>query len=787
MQLLTSAVELSGAQRHDQRRGTAHSPWAIVPVPSAHASEAPGGPKVSVTQTRLPPAPSAPAGDRGRRSTRAMLRKAAEAQASAEELVAIADTARAEVVAAFGEAHERQVWAATEKMSIEAIKDVTGGRLRLGELPAHGYFTVADVLRAGSGQLTNVPGIGEGTAGKVVGAAEQIQQAVRDSHQFRIELDRTDAGTTRLLQALAVWGAVRHASDTYEADATRLAEDLAAERPAATPAAAGRVRRLFMSRRNRASADAAARRIRTRLSHAESSGLLRAAQDVRTVKVPSAAEVWRDFERRSAAYYGLLSQLVHPGGDLAAAEGYLPADIVERVNAQLLDTSRLSESLRLRGYQSFGARFALVQRRVILGDEMGLGKTIQAIATMGHLAATGAAHFLVVCPASVLINWTREIAQHSTLPVVALHGSDRARTAARWRRRGGVAVTTFGSLSTLIGTLPKPSLLVVDEAHYIKNPSAKRSRAVNRIAAGSERVLFLTGTPMENRVDEFQALVGHLRPKIATNMGPQHGVLGVEAFRAAAAPVYLRRNQEDVLTELPELVQVDEWEEFGTEDGAAYRAAVREGNFMAMRRAAFAVNQARDSAKLTRLVEIAREAVANGRKVVVFSYFRDVLDVVSTSLGARLRGPITGSTSTTERQRIVDNFTSSQTPSVLVCQIEAGGVGLNIQAASVVILCEPQVKPSIEAQAVARAHRMGQVRTVQVHRLLIADSVDQRMLELLGSKAQLFDAYVRHSAIAQASPGAVDISEVQLARTIVAQEQHRLASARSSVESADQP
>ena len=77
---------------------------------------------------------------------------------------------------------------------------------------------------------------------------------------------------------------------------------------------------------------------------------------------------------------------------------------------------------------------------------------------------------------------------------------------------------------------------------------------------------------------------------------------------------------------------------------------------------------------------------------------------------------------------------------------EAGGVGLNIQAASVVILCEPQVKPSIEAQAIARAHRMGQVRTVQVHRLLIEDSVDQRMLELLGSKAQLFDAYVQDVA-----------------------------------------
>jgi SNF2 family DNA or RNA helicase len=288
-------------------------------------------------------------------------------------------------------------------------------------------------------------------------------------------------------------------------------------------------------------------------------------------------------------------------------------------------------------------------------------------------------------------------------------------------------------------------------------------------------VLFLTGTPMENRIDEFQSLVAHLRPDVAASMGPQHGVVGVEAFRAAAAPVYLRRNQQDVLTELPELVQVDEWEEFGAEDGDAYRAAVREGNFMAMRRAAFAVSQPRASAKLTRLVEIVHEAMQNGRKVVVFSYFRDVLDTVTAALGARARGPITGATSSTERQRTVDEFTSSAKPAVLVCQIEAGGVGLNIQAASVVILCEPQVKPSTEAQAIARAHRMGQLRSVQVHRLLIADSVDQRMLELLGSKAQLFDAYVRHSAIAEAAPGAVDISEVQLARTIVAQEQDRLA------------
>jgi superfamily II DNA or RNA helicase len=747
---------------------------AGLPVPSAHAEE---GLTVSITQT--PPAtPQSAAPPR----TRTLLKRAADAQARAEELAAIVEAARTEVVAAYEAVRERQVWAATEKMSIEAIKDVTEGRARLNDLPAHGYFTVADVLRAGPDRLRTVPGIGEGTARKVVGAAEQLQQAVRDSAQFRIEFDPTDAETTRLLQALAVWEAVRPAGESYEAESKELAEDLAAQRPVAQ-AGAGRVRRLFLSPRRRQAADAAARTIATRLEQAESSGLLAATNDVRTVATPSPSEVWRDFERRSAVYYGLLGQVVPLGGDVAAAEGYLPADIVERVNAQRLDTSRLNESLRLRGYQSFGARFALVQRRVILGDEMGLGKTVQSIATMAHLAANGATHFLVVCPASVLINWTREVAQHSTLPVLALHGGDRATATARWRRRGGVAVTTFGSLGTLTRTPPKPALLVVDEAHYVKNPAAKRSRAVNKIAAGADRVLFLSGTPMENRIDEFQALVGHLRPEIAARMGRQHGALGVKAFRSAAAPVYLRRNQQDVLTELPELVQVDEWEEFGAEDGAAYRAAVREGNFMAMRRAAFATTVPRDaarrngSAKLTRLLELSHEAMANGRKVVVFSYFRDVLGVVVQALGDRARGPITGSTSTAERQRIVDEFTHSAEPAVLVSQIEAGGVGLNIQAASVVILCEPQVKPSIEAQAVARAHRMGQVRSVQVHRLLIADSVDQRMLELLGSKAQLFDSYVRHSAIAEAAPGAVDISEVHLARTIVAQEQRRLESA----------
>ncbi len=114
---------------------------------------------------------------------------------------------------------------------------------------------------------------------------------------------------------------------------------------------------------------------------------------------------------------------------------------------------------------------------------------------------------------------------------------------------------------------------------------------------------------------------------------------------------------------------------------------------------------------------------------------------------------------------------------MLLSQIQAGGTGLNLQAASVVILCEPQVKPTLEHQAVARAHRMGQVRTVQVHRLLAEDSVDQRLVELLARKNRLFDAYARRSDLAETTPDAVDVSDAELARRIVEEEQQRMAGA----------
>jgi SNF2 family DNA or RNA helicase len=281
---------------------------------------------------------------------------------------------------------------------------------------------------------------------------------------------------------------------------------------------------------------------------------------------------------------------------------------------------------------------------------------------------------------------------------------------------------------------------------------------------------------MENRVEEFRTLVHHLQPNVARRVSAVDGLAGAARFRSAVAPVYLRRNQTDVLQELPPRLETEEWVTFAVDDFGAYRDAVAERNFMAMRQAAYLPGTAAGSQKLARLIEIVEEATANERKVIVFSFFRRVLDTIADELGDVAMGPLTGSVAPTKRQRLVDDFTAARTARVLVSQIEAGGVGLNIQAASVVLLTEPQWKPSIEEQAIARCHRMGQARPVDVHRLLAEDSVDQRMLEILATKAALFDEYVRRSELKEISPDAVDVSSVDEAKRVasIAEEERRI-------------
>ncbi|MFB7551233.1 DEAD/DEAH box helicase [Streptomyces sp. NPDC056154] len=659
---------------------------------------------------------------------------------------------------------------------VSRLKDVTEGRLRLGAVEQAGFTNVGQVHEANRYELRQIPGVGAQTADQALAAAGQIAHAVRDTVAVRIEVDTPDDSTTALVTALhrlvEAGPDVRRAVDA----AVRLIGTLEPLLTAAGPAR-GRLRMLFARRPARAEALAAVASVRTVVAEAVARELLLLFGQVSVdlLREPeSDVTAWVDFELRSAEYYSLLAELSGTGPDRAAAEGFLPTGIADRVRGLRLDDAHLRVSLR--GYQSFGARFALAQKRVILGDEMGLGKTVQAIAALAHLSARGETHFLVVCPASVLINWAREVRARSTLRALPVHGPERQGAFTEWRESGGVALTTFDALHTLPAARDcgmTPGMLVVDEAHYVKNPATRRSRAVSGWTQRTERVLFLTGTPMENRVEEFRSLVRHLQPELAPSIHTTHGAAGSHAFRKAVAPAYLRRNQQDVLTELPALVQVDESVEFSEGDLDAYREAVGAGHFMRMRRAAYA--RPATSAKLHRLRELVAEAADNSLKVVVFSYFREVLLTVEHALGEGAFGPLAGSLPAARRQEIIDDFAAVEGHAVLLSQIQAGGVGLNMQAASVVIICEPQIKPTMEHQAVARAHRMGQIRTVRVHRLLAADSVDERMLNILARKERLFDLYARRSAVAETTPDAVDVSDGALARRIVEEEQLRLA------------
>jgi SNF2 family DNA or RNA helicase len=467
------------------------------------------------------------------------------------------------------------------------------------------------------------------------------------------------------------------------------------------------------------------------------------------------------YRRNNASFIASLERLhiqLDPlGGTLIRGlQGGLPAGIAMDVENTRLITGPLTASLRR--YQTFGARYLILQERALLGDDMGLGKTVQVLAAMSHLHALGARHFLVVAPNSVIINWCREVEKHTEMSPVLLHGPERDERLAQWRIEGGVAITTYGTLSKLIDDIETVDYFAADEAHMAKNPEAIRTKAVAQAADRSQYVALMTGTALENRLSELQYLVQIVQPGLMPELNKiidhPSGVIKPEDVVRALAPAYLRRTQADVLTELPERVELEEWVDLTDADKKAYDAA--KIDMMSRRLAVNVGDGTRTSAKYERLSEILEEHADAKRKVVVFSYFRQTIEDVCALAGGAPR--ITGDTSGAQRQQIIDEFSTDPTATVLVSQIEAGGLGINLQAAQVVILMEAQFKPSIEWQAIARVHRMGQSRSVMVHRLLARNTIEERLVQLIAEKTQIFKHFAHDSSVRDASLMAVDTS-----------------------------
>ena len=656
-----------------------------------------------------------------------------------------------------------------DRMDIDSLREVTSATsLYLAPLRAAGISTVGQVQRTPDAVLRRLPGMGTTRIRAIRTATQAVWEAAVAAQPVMLDPAAHTPFTSRLVCALATTLHSREAAvavGRWQDDRQPELADLLAQ----TTPARSRIRWLFSSSQRRLAATTAGRRLLELIG--DGTRLAAAFEQISASSRISIAQAWQLFERDAAQFYAELERLTGAGAPGAAVTGGLAAAIVTRVERQPLDLSLLRGSLR--AYQDFGARFILAQRRVILGDEMGLGKTFQVIAAMTHLAAAeDATHFVVVCPASVTINWQREILQHSLLIPYLAHGEQRDQVLHDWASSSrSVLITTYETLRSLDWPPVQASMVTIDEAHYIKNPATKRTQACARLISASPYVALLSGTPMENRVDEFVELIRLVQPELLSSLDRPRLRLGPRAFRRAVAAVYLRRSQSDVLMELPERIDTDDWVHLGSDEMHAYRAAVEAGNWMAMRQAGF---RGRSPEKLERLLDLCAEAGANGRKVVVFSYFLDVLERVCRELGPLAAGPITGAVPARRRQEVLDEFSSTDHLQVLVAQIQVGGIGLNIQSAAVVVLCEPQLKPSTEAQAIARVHRMGQIHRVEVHRLCAADSIDERIIALLVDKQRAFDDFAAHSALAAASSDATNPSRDALARQLIAAEQARL-------------
>jgi SNF2 family DNA or RNA helicase len=703
------------------------------------------------------------------------LSKANEIAHQLEQLLNQEDLLTNSAKAAASTAKESQVLLELAKLPLEKLRDASDETVRIETLRKYGFTNVGSVYNSTSIALEKIPGISLEAAQSLKSVADQMYLAVAQSIAYGIDLDDLSTADNELIESLQGLDLLRRSSKNAAIKMKPVVESIRSSVPKTTPLRS-RFRWIFTSSTKKDNALSALQEISYLIGEPSTIALVEIAVTALEQLESRSKQPVDDFKSRASDYYAILEEVTNVRPNTAVNRHFDQA-LLDRIDAQELDTSSIKATLRL--YQNFGGKFALTQGRVIIGDEMGLGKTLQAISVLAHQKANGASRFLVVCPASVVTNWIREVTSRSDLPIIKIHGEDHKQALQSWIKSSGIGITTFDTLKSFeitdeqIAQL-KLDTVIVDEAHFIKNAATGRTRTIQRWLDKCPNVIFLTGTPMENRVDEFIALAKLLDQKMGNDLSRAALAAGAESFRKTVAPIYLRRNTDEVLKELPELIEVTEFCTWEGVDKQNYLNAVGVGNFMAMRRAAFFPMGEQVPSKLERLIELVDEAIEGGQKVIVFSYFRTVIEQVMSALGNKAVGPITGSVSSSMRQSIVDQFQADKNAHVLVGQIQAAGTGLNIQAASVVILCEPQIKPSLEVQAIARAHRMGQVRKVQVHRLILPDSVDEKMLAMLAHKQDEFERYARESDLANSATGAKEITDESIAKVIVMEERKRL-------------
>jgi SNF2 family DNA or RNA helicase len=421
----------------------------------------------------------------------------------------------------------------------------------------------------------------------------------------------------------------------------------------------------------------------------------------------------------------------------------------------------------------------------LLADDMGLGKTLTALALLlWRKERDGAAPSLVVAPTSVAGNWVREAARFAPdLSVLLYHGAARERDASALAR-AVVVVTTYALLRRDVAMLASVRFryAVLDEAQSIKNAAAQSAQAARELDA--ERRLALSGTPVENHLGELWALMDFANPAMlgsARDFAARYEKPvtadprspAAERLRALVRPFILRRTKRDVLAELPPKQEIDQLcamtpaqrRLYDALSAAALRDVEERIASVGLARAGLSVLTAllrlRQAACDPRLVDAALPAAASakreaflglvesvareGRRVLVFSQFTELLGLWRKDLDAMGVAYEYLDGATRDRDGAVARFQSGAAPAFLI-SLKAGGTGLNLTAADTVIHCDPWWNPAAEAQATDRAHRMGQARAVTVYRLIAKGTLEERIVALKDRKRALAEAVVAEDA-----------------------------------------
>lgn len=444
----------------------------------------------------------------------------------------------------------------------------------------------------------------------------------------------------------------------------------------------------------------------------------------------------------------------------------------------------------LRDYQATGYRWlsSLASHGLggILADDMGLGKTIQTIAFLLARRGPDTPPALVVTPTSLIYGWLDEIARFAPdLRAVAVAGTKPARGEIlrdAMNKGKDVVITTYATLRNDMEFYEKCrfSCAILDEAQHIKNPTTKAAKAVKRIKADCR--FALTGTPIENTLTELWSIFDFLLPaylgshknfhqKYEKGIVKDGDAAKTDTLRRHIAPFILRRLKRDVLTELPDKTESRLTNEMTPEQEKVYKAyfaqsrkelanELKNRGFDASRikilalltrlrqiacdPALFLENYDGGSGKLDQLEELVGDAVAGGHRLLIFSQFTSMLHRIRERLAEAGHDCeyLDGQTPAAERLRLVKEFNAGTKP-VFLISLKAGGTGLNLTGADMVIHYDPWWNPAVEEQATDRAYRIGQMNKVQVVKLVTKDTIEEKIFALQEQKKALIDKMIQ--------------------------------------------